>query len=80
MSTLEAGRCANSQARVEVGVHRALVHRMIRPLRDLPTGGCPVSTFALEETPSLGQMALSSLEDEFGIGFTVGKGAGGTYR
>lgn len=40
------------------------------------TGGRPVSTFALVEAPSLGQHALTSLEDAFGIGFTVGKGGG----
>ena len=80
MSTLEAGRCANSQARIEVGVHRAVVHRMIRPLRDLLTGGCPVSTFALEGTPSLGQQALTSLKMRSASALLFGKGAGCTYR
>ena len=47
-----------------------------RPLGHRLCGLLPTTTFALEETPSVGQQALTSLEDAFGIGFTVGNSGG----
>ena len=43
-------------------------------------GRSPSIRVRVSGDPSLGQQALTSLEDAFGIGFTVGKGAGETYR
>ena len=46
------------------------------PVRPPACGLLPTTTFALEETPSVRQQALTSLEDAFGIGFTVGNSGG----